>query len=327
MWRPSKTDGTSGLLTHQEISRMQEVLEGNNVCIPARSVVQDLAQSLSGNECSEGERVLPWRQVSQRLQNESASSKARLRMKFLRHDSTASSSKSSTSSAIMPTASSASSASSSSLRACSMRLEAKSARDGAWFDVGAILSHRVGMTGRPEVHVRFVGFRAKDDEWVDVRTSLRERSLPCEASDCVAILPGDLVLCFQERLNHALHFDADVQEVKRRRHDARGCRCRFLVCYRHDRTSDVLPLRKICRRPESDLRIHFSQKKASYAQASRCLTSEAANSINAPPALETFPPEPISVICMQAVHSTSATSSASVLVVTSEGIPQAIIFS
>lgn len=300
------------------------MMEGNNGCIPVCSVVQDLEQRLSGNQGSEGERVLPWRQVSQRPHNESASSKAKLRMKFLRHRSTASSSKAPVSSAIMPIPSSAPS---SNVRARGMRLEAKSARDDAWFDVGTFLSHRVGRTGRPEVHVRFSGFRSKDDEWVDVRTSLRERSLPCEASDCVAILPGDLVLCFQERPDHALHFDADVQEVKRRKHDARGCRCRFLVCYRHDGTSEVLPLRKICRRPEADLRFHFSQTKSSYAQSSACSSSEAASSINAPPALETFPAQPLPVICMQAVHNTSATSGASQLVVTSEGIPQAIIVS
>ncbi|OAE28495.1 hypothetical protein AXG93_115s1860 [Marchantia polymorpha subsp. ruderalis] len=252
-------------------------MEGNNGCIPVCSVVQDLEQRLSGNQGSEGERVLPWRQVSQRPHNESASSKAKLRMKFLRHRSTASSSKAPVSSAIMPIPSSAPS---SNVRARGMRLEAKSARDDAWFDVGTFLSHRVGRTGRPEVHVRFSGFRSKDDEWVDVRTSLRERSLPCEASDCVAILPGDLVLCFQERPDHALHFDADVQETK-----------------------------------------------SSYAQSSACSSSEAASSINAPPALETFPAQPLPVICMQAVHNTSATSGASQLVVTSEGIPQAIIVS
>lgn len=26
---------------------------------------------------------------------------------------------------------------------------------------------------------------------------VRQRSLPCEASECVVVLPGDLVLCFQ----------------------------------------------------------------------------------------------------------------------------------
>lgn len=30
-----------------------------------------------------------------------------------------------------------------------------------------------------------------------MRRSLRQRSLPCEAAECVAVIPGDLVLCFQ----------------------------------------------------------------------------------------------------------------------------------
>jgi hypothetical protein len=45
--------------------------------------------------------------------------------------------------------------------------------------------------------VRFGGFGEEEDEWVDVKTGIRQRSLPCEASECVGVLPGDLVLCFQ----------------------------------------------------------------------------------------------------------------------------------
>jgi hypothetical protein len=45
--------------------------------------------------------------------------------------------------------------------------------------------------------VRFAGFGAEEDEWVNVKTSVRLRSLPCEATECVAVLPGDLILCFQ----------------------------------------------------------------------------------------------------------------------------------
>lgn len=48
-----------------------------------------------------------------------------------------------------------------------------------------------------EMKVRFGGFNEDEDEWVDVKTGIRQRSLPCEASECVGVLPGDLVLCFQ----------------------------------------------------------------------------------------------------------------------------------
>lgn len=43
----------------------------------------------------------------------------------------------------------------------------------------------------------------------------------------------------QEGKEQALYFDAHVLDVQRRRHDIRGCRCRFLVRYDHDQ-SEVL---------------------------------------------------------------------------------------
>ena len=45
--------------------------------------------------------------------------------------------------------------------------------------------------------MRFAGFGEEEDEWVNVKTGVRLRSLPCEATECVAVLPGDLILCFQ----------------------------------------------------------------------------------------------------------------------------------
>ncbi|KAJ6333142.1 hypothetical protein OIU77_009081 [Salix suchowensis] len=136
-----------------------------------------------------------------------------------------------------------------------MEFEAKSARDGAWYDVGTFLSHRYLDKGDPEVLVRFSGFGPDEDEWLDVRRQVRQRSLPCEASECVAVLPGDLTLCFQEGKDQALYFDAHVLDAQRRRHDVRGCRCRFLVRYDHDQSEEIVPLRKICRRPETDYRL------------------------------------------------------------------------
>ncbi|GFZ05517.1 similar to DNA-BINDING TRANSCRIPTION FACTOR 2 [Actinidia rufa] len=136
-----------------------------------------------------------------------------------------------------------------------MEFEAKSARDGAWYDVALFLSHRSLDTGDPEALVRFTGFGSEEDEWVNIRKHVRQRSLPCESSECVAVLPRDLVLCFQEVKEQALYFDAHVLDAQRRRHDVRGCRCRFLVRYDHDQSEEIVPLRKVCRRPETDYRL------------------------------------------------------------------------
>ena len=48
-----------------------------------------------------------------------------------------------------------------------------------------------------EVRVRFVGFGAEEDEWVNVKKAVRERSLPLEHSECHKVKVGDVVLCFQ----------------------------------------------------------------------------------------------------------------------------------
>ena len=56
-----------------------------------------------------------------------------------------------------------------------------------------------------EVHVRFSGFGVEEDEWVNVRKCVRQRSLPCENAECVAVLPGDLILCFQVLYTCIIH--------------------------------------------------------------------------------------------------------------------------
>ncbi|MCO5582796.1 hypothetical protein L7F22_036695 [Adiantum nelumboides] len=123
------------------------------------------------------------------------------------------------------------------------------------YDVESFSGHRLVESADPEVRVRFAGFGPEEDEWVNVRTGVRQRSLPCEAAECVAVLPGDLILCFQEGSEQALYFDARIKEVERRRHDVRGCRCRFLVEYDHDNVVEIVPLRKVCRRPETEYRL------------------------------------------------------------------------
>ncbi|KAJ7535657.1 hypothetical protein O6H91_12G041800 [Diphasiastrum complanatum] len=136
-----------------------------------------------------------------------------------------------------------------------LEFEAKSSRDYAWYDISTFLGHRMSSSGDPEILVRYVGFGEDEDEWLDLKSSVRQRSLPCEGFECVAVLSGDLILCYQEGSEHALYYDAQVVDVQRRRHDIRGCRCRFWVRYQHDLSEEVVPLRKVCRRPETDYRL------------------------------------------------------------------------
>lgn len=67
--------------------------------------------------------------------------------------------------------------------------------EGYIYDFDFVFQHLFDPT--QEVMVRFAGFGAEEDEWVNVRKHVRQRSLPCESSECVAVLPGDLILCFQ----------------------------------------------------------------------------------------------------------------------------------
>jgi hypothetical protein len=61
-----------------------------------------------------------------------------------------------------------------------------------------------------------------------------------------------MVLNFQEGKDQALYFDAHVLDAQRRRHDVRGCRCRFLVRYDHDQSEVYLHFFLF------NLEIHFS---------------------------------------------------------------------
>ncbi|CAI7795115.1 unnamed protein product [Closterium sp. NIES-54] len=53
-----------------------------------------------------------------------------------------------------------------------------------------------------------------------------------------------------------------VRDVQRTGHDVRGRRCWFWVRYRHDNTEEVVPLRKICRRPETEYRVKAAEQVA-----------------------------------------------------------------
>lgn len=130
-----------------------------------------------------------------------------------------------------------------------LAFEARSFKDNAWYDVASFLTYRVLCTGELEARVRFAGFRNEQDEWVNVKKAVRERSIPLEPTECHKVNVGDLVLCFQERETHAVYCDAHIVEIERRLHDIRGCRCIFVVRYDHDNAEEKVLLERLCTRP------------------------------------------------------------------------------
>uniref|UniRef100_A0A803N861 SAWADEE domain-containing protein n=1 Tax=Chenopodium quinoa TaxID=63459 RepID=A0A803N861_CHEQI len=116
-----------------------------------------------------------------------------------------------------------------------LEFEARS-RDGAWYDVERFLSHRFLSSGETEVRVRFVGFGAEEDEWVNVKNDVRERSIPLENWECQKVKAGDVMLCLQERKDQAIYYDALILDIERKMHDIRGCRCLFSIQYDHDKS-------------------------------------------------------------------------------------------
>ncbi|KAK4427942.1 protein SAWADEE HOMEODOMAIN1 [Sesamum alatum] len=132
-----------------------------------------------------------------------------------------------------------------------LMFEARSAKDYAWFDVASFLSYRVLCSGEMVVRVRFAGFGKEEDEWVNLKRAVRERSIPLEHSECDKVNVGDLVLCFREAEDHALYCDAHVVEIERQSHDSSGCTCSFVVRYDHDNVEGKVPLDKLCCRPTS----------------------------------------------------------------------------
>ncbi|KAM3302787.1 protein SAWADEE HOMEODOMAIN 1 isoform X1 [Capsicum chacoense] len=130
-----------------------------------------------------------------------------------------------------------------------LEFEARSSKDGAWYDIDTFFSHRFLNTEQPEALVRFVGFEPGEDEWVNVRKAIRERSVALEDSECNKVRVGDLILCFQEGKNQAKYLEAHVIEIQKRFHDIRGCRCLFGIRYTCDDTKETVRLRRLCVRP------------------------------------------------------------------------------
>ncbi|GAV64025.1 hypothetical protein CFOL_v3_07543 [Cephalotus follicularis] len=276
MGRPPSNGGPAFRFNATEVTEMETILQEHHNAIPAREIMIALAEKFSEMPERKGKIVVQMKQVWNWFQNKryalrAKSNKAPGKLNVTpmpREDSTpvrvghqpgAAPLQAPVTTPMpvpVPVASGqVPSAGRGSAENSYMEFEAKSVRDGAWYDVQNFLAHKNLETGDPEVQVRFAGFGPDEDEWVNVRKHVRQRSLPCEASECVAVLPGDLILCFQEGKDQALYFDAHVLDAQRRRHDVRGCRCRFLVRYDHDQSEEIVPLRKVCRRPETDYRL------------------------------------------------------------------------
>ncbi|KAE8766998.1 homeobox-like resistance [Hordeum vulgare] len=223
--------------THTEVAKMEEVLRDLNA-MPKRPVIQGLTDDFNSSPDRSGDGKVPvqYNQVRNWFQNRRSAQSQRTRgapppqHKMM----------------MLPTVTGIYSGNGSSDNG-QVQFEAKSASNGEWYDVAAFLSHRFTETKDPEVQVRFSWLGPEEDEWVDVCKCVRPRSL-----QCVALLPGDLILCSKGGKEQAAYFDAHVLEVQRRRHDVRGCRCRFLVCNDHDHSEEIIPLTKVCRRRKSD---------------------------------------------------------------------------
>ncbi|KAL4283463.1 hypothetical protein GQ457_16G001290 [Hibiscus cannabinus] len=126
-----------------------------------------------------------------------------------------------------------------------LQFEAKSSKDGAWYDVDTFLTQRLLGSGEAEVLTRFVGFGADEDEWVNVENAVRLRSIPFEHSECNKLAAGDLVLCLQEKRGQVIYHDVHIIEIERKTHDIRGCRCIFSIRYDHNGFEEKVRLRRL----------------------------------------------------------------------------------
>ncbi|EPS64920.1 hypothetical protein M569_09857, partial [Genlisea aurea] len=272
MGRPPSNGGPTFRFNASEVGEMEAVLQGHHYSVPSREILDALALRFSSSAERSGKVEVTWKQIWNWFQNRRYALRARAARQsapvqpnmpampqhdqsVLRNVAQAPHPQAFHPKEAQPSATTQSVGSNAPKNSL-LEFEAKSARDGAWYDVAYFLSHRAIESGDPEALVRFSGFGPEEDEWVNIRRHVRLRSLPCESSECAAVLPTDLILCFQEGKEQALYFDAHVLDAQRRRHDKRGCRCRFLVRYDHDQSEEIVPLRKICRRPETDYRLH-----------------------------------------------------------------------
>jgi len=258
MGRPPQRESQYFRFTKKEVEQMEKALEEIKGATPAQDVVQSLAEKFNAAPERAGKVPVQAKQVLGWFNHKRRPQKAKGDLMPMTSNSTPSPlndcpAKSATANSDkVPSEKEPSDAP-------EWEFEARSSKDGAWYDVATFLTHRILESGEPEVRVRFAGFGAEEDEWVNVRKAVRLRSLPCEATDCVAIKPGDLILCFREGKEQSIYFDAHVLDVQRKRHDVRGCRCRFLIRYDHDQAEERVPLRRVYRRPEGLFSWEFAE--------------------------------------------------------------------
>nr|CAB3456779.1 unnamed protein product [Digitaria exilis] len=236
MGRPPSTGAPAFRFLPSEVAEMEARLQQLNNSIPNRVVLQTLADKFSASPERAGRVSIQPKQVWNWFQNRRYSHRAKTTSRAAPPPATkmtpsgadhiqhATSSSAFRAAAQQPSAAaghhgSSPAAGKNLVEGVQVEFEAKSARDGAWYDVAAFLSHRLFESGEPE---------GKEQ---------------------------------------ALYFDARVLDAQRRRHDVRGCRCRFLVRYDHDSSEEIVPLRKVCRRPETDYRLQILHAARAAAAA------------------------------------------------------------
>lgn len=322
MGRPSTNGAPAFRFTTLEVGEMEAILQAYKFVVPGREVLDALAQRFSSSAERAGKVEVSGKQVWNWFQNKRYAVRNKAAKTSVAGQVNAPGDDQATVKATVrnvPQApqshpsSSVQGSGQKTLDNSQMEFEAKSARDGAWYDVACFLSHRSLDTGDPEALVRLSGFGEEEDEWVNIRKNVRQQSLPCESSECVGILPGDLVLCFQEGREQALYFDARVLDAQRRRHDIRGCRCRFLVRYDHDRSEEIVPLRKICRRPETDYRLKQLYATSTNANQEKMNTDGGVETSPAAPGGGTTHPQKLDGSLESQIADTSGNASATEL--------------
>lgn len=228
---------TTSVFSESEIAEMENLFRQVRKEALTQEFYQDLATSFSSSTCRIGKPSISWQQVHNWFQD-----KQKGTFSVINTPMSTLSSKAPETSMVLKGGTAS--------EVADLAFEAKSSRDNAWYDVGTFLNYRVLCSGELEARVRFAGFGVSHDEWVNVKIGVRERSIPLEPSECHKIKVGDLVLCYQERLDYAVYVDAHVMEIQRLLHDIKGCRCIFVVRFDDDKTEEKVQLSKICCRPK-----------------------------------------------------------------------------
>ncbi|KAG6733621.1 hypothetical protein I3842_01G233300 [Carya illinoinensis] len=230
------------------IREMEKIFKGVGEQSLGPEFFQDIATSFSSSASRAGKSIIKWEQVETWFQNKQEQPLAKFTpshgvVELFVDTPDASISSNAPESSPSPKGTGTTDLS-------ELSFEAKSSKDDAWYDVASFQSYRFISSGELEVRVRFAGFNNDEDEWINVKRGVRERSIPLEPSECEKVKVGDLVLCFQERDDHAVYCDAYIVEIQRMPHDINCCRCIFVVRYDHDYTEEKVQLERICSRPK-----------------------------------------------------------------------------